>query len=141
MEKPNHCPRCQHEAIIGYGSVKGKRRWQCKHCEYRFTRLTPKGKPPGLKAFAVALYGFGLSFNAIGTLFSVTGEAVRQWVKKFSGTLPPLEADPKDVRVVEMDEMWHFLQKKTTNTGSGRPLLILAGNWSDCEQVNVIQLR
>ena len=87
METPSNCPRCSADKIIKYGSVKGKRRWQCKACLYSFTRTIPRGKPPALKALAIALYGHGLSFRAIGSLFSVSSEAVRLWVETFASQL------------------------------------------------------
>jgi transposase len=142
MLKPAQCPRCQYKDVIGYGSVKGKQRWQCKGCQYRFTRLSLQGKPAALKALAVALYGFGLSFNAIGFLFSVSGEAVRQWVRQFSKKMPALEdVDSQEAQVLEMDEMHHFLQKKGIFVGSGKPLLILSENWLEYESATVIRLR
>ena len=90
-----------------------------------------------LKALAIALYGHGLSFRTIGSLFSVRSEAVRLWVETFASQLQlstPTEALP----VLELDEMWHFIQKKSTSSGYGKPLLILLGNsWDSLQAVAI----
>jgi hypothetical protein len=88
-----------------------------------------------LKALAIALYGYGLSFNAIGDLFQVSAEAVRLWVEAFSGALRLPEAEAS---VIELDEMWHFIQKKKKNAGFGKQYLILLGSYSDSSAVHAI---
>ena len=34
---------------------------------------------------------------------------------------------PADVKVLVIDEMWHFVKKKAGNFGSGVPMILLAG--------------
>ena len=138
MEKRPHCPRCQNEWVIKFGFVQQVQRWQCKACQYRFTRLTPRGKHPALKALAIALHGFGMSFNAIGTLLSVSAQAVIDWVRQHTQALPRLELEGP-VQVVEMDEMWHFLDKKTTRSGSGKRTILLQIDASTGKSAVVVQ--
>lgn len=138
MEERPACPRCPHEKVIKFGLVKENQRWQCKSCQYRFTRTTPRGKAPALKALAIALHGLGLSFNAIGTLLCVSAQAVIDWVRKHTQALPRLELD-EPVHVVEMDEMWHFLDKKTTKSGSGRHMLLVQIDSSTGKSVVAVQ--
>lgn len=124
MENRPACPQCEHETVIKFGFVGEKQRWQCKRCEYRFTRLTPRGKPAAMKALAIALHGLGMSFNAVGKLLSVSAQAVIDWVRDHTNNLPRLEVQTP-VHVVEFDEMWYFLQKKQTSSGSGKHWILV----------------
>ncbi len=123
MEYPA-CPRCHYETVIKFGFVKDVQRWQCKQCRYRFTRLTPKGKPLALKALAIALHGLGLSFNATGKLLCVSAQAVIDWVRQHTQDLPKIALDTP-VQVVQFDEMWHYIGSKKTKSGSGRLWILL----------------
>jgi IS1 family transposase len=54
--------------------------------------------------------GYGLSFNAVADLLGTTAQSVLRWVCSYVDhrcSKPPDEAV-----VIELDEMWHFLQRK-----------------------------
>ena len=75
-----------------------------------------------MKALAILLYAMGnMSLRGIGRILGVSDVAVLKWVRKEAQGLPEPDI-PTDVRVVSLDEMWHFLQKKQRNSGSGGPL-------------------
>ncbi len=95
-----HCPRCGSWRLIRYGIVAGQQRWRCRRCRYQFTHLEEHGTPDPTKRAAVSLYGYGLSFNAV---------AVCRYVDRFC-TKPPAG----ETVVIELDEMWHYLQRKKT---------------------------
>jgi len=74
-----------------------------------------------MKALAVLLYGMGnMSYGMIARLFGVSEVAVYKWIKAAAATLPE-PAVPADVEVVQLDEMWHFVNGKKTSAGSGVP--------------------
>src|SRR5947209_3577691 len=101
------CPRCGSR----FGLVAGQQRWRCKGCRYQFTRLHGHGTSEPTKRAAVSLYGYGLSFNAVAQLLGTTAQSVLRWVCRHvdrSCTKPP----PGEAVVIELDEMWHFLQRK-----------------------------
>ena len=104
-----HCPRCGSRRLIRYGIVAGQQRWRCRRCRYQFTRLQGHGTPEPTKRAAVSLYGYGLSFNAVADLLGTTAPSVLRcsYVDRCC-TKPP----PGDAVVIELDEMWHFLQRK-----------------------------
>lgn len=119
-ERPN-CPKCTSSEVSKNGKVKERQRYKCKNCSYQFTRTTPRGHPPVEKALAVTLYLMGVSMNAIGRLLKVSTPAVLNWIRKFA--LETYEKPvPAQAIVVELDEMWHFLNSKKTNSGSGKPI-------------------
>jgi len=105
------CLRCGGENSIKSGFARGKQRFECKDCHYHFVE-------PGLKAGdkehlqVVKLYCSGVSFRQIGRLQGVSHTTARRWVKAFAQQLPQA-ANKMPVSVVELDEQWHFLQKKS----------------------------
>ncbi|MGB3613954.1 MAG: hypothetical protein WBA10_09185 [Elainellaceae cyanobacterium] len=119
----------------------GHQRYLCKSCGCNFTDTPPRGKPPAMKALAILLYSMGnMSFNGIGKLLGVCDVSVLNWVRKEAASLPEPEI-AEDVRVVTLDEMHHFLQKKSKNCGSGGHLIQLNGApWDGC-WVSVTMLR
>jgi transposase-like protein len=122
MSENPSCYRCN-GASVKSGSVKGKQRWTCKECGLRFTRTSPPGKPLVTKLDAVCLYLKGLSFRAIAHLKGVSDVAVLGWVKQFAKDNYQ-KPEPGSVVVLELDEMWHFIQKNSKNAGYGKCLIV-----------------
>lgn len=112
MSRPD-CPKCHASNPYKNGIAKGKPRWKCRKCHYQFTRLTPRGPSLEQRAEVVKLYCSGISFNRIGKLKGTSHTTARRWVTRFAEQeLPEQLPVTEPVRVVEMDEQWHFLQKK-----------------------------
>ena len=63
------------------------------------------------KVLAVLLYMHGLSLNAIAKLLKVSTPVVLKWVRKFARENYE-KPKPGSAVVIEVDEMWHYLQKK-----------------------------
>ena len=118
------CCKCHCERVIKNGFVKGKQRWLCKGCGLNFSRTEPLGKPESIKSLAILLYSLGLSFRAAGLVVSVSRQTVMTWVSQYVDglKLPRVEGM---IELIELDEMWHFIKKKQTKSGSGRPLILL----------------
>ncbi len=54
---------------------------------------------------------FGLGFRAIGKFLNVSNVSVLYWVRKAAEQMPTIE-NPLSIRVMGIDEMWHYCQKK-----------------------------
>jgi transposase len=120
------CKRCQHGHCIKNGVVRQKQRWLCKKCGCNFTqgdRRKERARPQQ-KALAVLLVCMGLSFRAAGRMAGVATNTAMVWFRTFAQSLE-LPDITGTVEVVEMDEMWHFVQKKRTSCGSGKPQQLL----------------
>lgn len=129
-----HCPQCNTEKIVKNGFVKGRQRFKCKECKYQFTNLSKeRGKPLWMKLEAVLMYMSGLSMNATAKLLDVSAQSVLNWVRDF-GEANYEKPAPASAIVVELDELWHFIQKKKESFGSGKHMTVLmadssTGNW------------
>ncbi len=114
------CPKCMSSHVVKNGSVKGIRKHLCRDCGYQFTRSTPRGKPLKTKIFAVLLYMSGLSLSRIGWMCSVSAQSVLNWIRKFAAEHAERPKSEGETVILELDELWHFLQKKSANSGSGQ---------------------
>lgn len=108
----NTYPRCAHAHVVKNGTTLGKARYKCRGCGYQFTRRDKRGQPQRVVHTAVLLYLFGLSMNAIARLLGVSTPAVLYWIRTTARPLAQ-KPTPKPGQVValELDEMWHFLEK------------------------------
>ena len=75
----------------------------------------------------------GMSFNGIGRILDIQDTTVSNWIKKEAENIlePEITAETK---IVILDEMWHFIQKKLKNYGSGVQYAVslaepLDGSW------------
>ena len=119
-ERPTACPVCGGTVLIRSGHACGRQRWRCKGCGRQVTRTTPRGKSAGMKAAAVELYCTGLSLSAAGKRLGVSAQSVMRWIRDHARRHCPKPEPAGRAAVVEIDEVWHFIQKKRASSGSGR---------------------
>ena len=114
------CSSCKSEKTVKNGHKYGKQNYLCRACGYQFTSVKPRASNK-IKMQAVALYCAGLSFRTIARFLNYSNVAVLLWVRAFAKEhyQKPI---PKGEIVIELDEMWHFLQSKKTNCGFGKPI-------------------
>ena len=97
-----------------------KQRYKCIECGYNFVigDERDKVKPDG-KALAVLLYSTGkVSYGFIAKLFNVNRTAVLKWIRNIGGKIPEPQIDG-EIKEIQIDEMWHFILKKTKNMDMG----------------------
>ncbi len=121
-ERPAACPACGGAALVRSGHACGRQRWRCKGpgCGRQFTRTEPRGKPAALKRRAIELYCLGLSMNAAAKRVGVSAQSMLRWVRDHAQRPCPKPEPTGSTAVVEIDEVWHFVQKSPRNSGSGR---------------------
>ena len=126
------CKRCGSRHCVLNGKVRGKQRYKCKECGYNFVRGDSRQKIGAVgKSLAILLYGSGnVSYGFIARLFGVSRTTVLRWVRKAASciTKPVAEAHVKEV---EIDEMWHFIGKKSKKYGYGGRWTVLQIGPSD----------
>jgi len=120
------CKSCGSTKCVKNGKVREAQRFKCKECGLAFVLGDKRQKvSPQAKALAVLLYGSGKSgYGFIAKLFNVSRATVLKWIKKVAGQLPgPSPGD--DIKEVQLDEMWHFLNEKNKSCGYGGPWIVL----------------
>ena len=127
-----NCPKCASRKTVKNGNHLNRQRYRCKDCCFQFTRETPRGRPANEKAMAILLYTLGLSFNAIARIYGVATSTVMRWVRTFAEKTYE-KPEPGQAVIVELDEMWHYVHSKKTNSGYGKlivaiPVSSLTGN-------------
>ena len=114
------CKKCSSSRYVKNGNVRGMQRYKCKECGCNFTNTKLRGCSPEMNALAVLLYSMGKSsFRWLGKLFKVAHTSVYKWIILYAKKLPRPPV-PDELREVEIDEMWHFIDSKKTNYGFGK---------------------
>ena len=123
------CKRCGAEEHVKNGLMRGKQRYRCKACGLNFTDTPPRGMPLAMKVTAVLLYVSGLSMNRTAKLLGVSTPTVMAWIERFAEVYAQKPEPEGRAAVVELDEVWHYLKKSGTSSGSGRLGIVLQAEW------------
>ncbi len=119
------CRHCGAENYVKNG-LRGKHQlYYCKSCKHCFTITEINKGYEAQKLLALILYGSGkASYRYLAKLFCVCPATIMNWIKTFSEKIDLLEPCP-EIKEIEIDEMWHFIDTKKTNYGSLKPLIEL----------------
>jgi len=117
------CPKCGSEEYCKDGIVKGRQRFKCKKCNYRYTvEKKSDVKSTEIRRLAFEMYLEGLGFRAIGRILKISYGTVFQWIKKWGENLE-LPKRNEAIAVVELDEMHTYVSQKKTTDGYGLLLI------------------
>jgi len=118
----NRCTKCQSESIVKNGKTKaGRQKYHCKACN-AYGTLNPSVRyTPERKAEILRAYHERSSMRGIERTFGVARQTLAKWLKEKADSLPEMppleESEPEDV--LELDELWSFVESKKTNDGFG----------------------
>jgi transposase-like protein len=107
------CNKCGSGRFSKNGIVRGHQRYRCKICGYNFTDMPPRGYPLEQKVLAVMLYLSGLSMNRTAKLVGVSTPTVMEWIERLAAAYAAKPQLQGRAVVIELDEMWHYLKKKS----------------------------
>jgi hypothetical protein len=88
-------------------------------------------KPGGHQVVVLSLYFFpipgnsGLSMRRIATLYGVSMQAVSNWIRTFAKEHYEKPAPEGKAVILELDELWHYVKKNATNSGSGKRWILV----------------
>ena len=117
---PMDCPRCNHHHTQKIGLSRHKRqRWMCLGCNRTFGDKDLRLIDPKVKAFALAMYAEGIAARKIERLLNVSHNSVLGWVRKEVENKALDAPAPKDLSIVEADEMWSYISSKNIPSGFG----------------------
>lgn len=95
-------------------NASGSQRYQCKKCKhYNTTDPKPKGHGTSLRLAALKLYLEGNGLRRIGRFLGVTHQTIANWINAAHSQLPPAP-QPLQSTVIELDELFTFVQSKKT---------------------------
>ena len=125
------CPKCKSSHHVKDGIVRGKQRYKCKDCQYRYTVVRKSDvKPPEIRRLALEMYLEGLGFRNIGRILKISYGTVYLWVKEWSTNISfPRRETPMEI--TKLEKMLAYIEsKKVTNRHYGLMLIDLDDNIS-----------
>jgi len=120
------CKCCGCEKIYKNGKRNGTQCYLCKDCGHQFTSEFGRHNVYD-EHMAVALYSIGLSFRIIGKLLGYHNTTILIWIRNYCKRNYK-KPKPQGEILIELDEMWHFIQSKKNNCGFGKPTVALLDN-------------
>ena len=131
------CKKCTSQKYVKCGHIRGFQRYKCRECGCQFTATKARGVYPALRELGIILYAhFDVSMRGIALLSKVSTVAVLKWVRAYSDKISQTEKiETHPPEIIQVDEMWHFVNGKKTRYGSGEQLMgyhvnLLDGNWA-----------
>ena len=110
------CPKCQSQEKIKYGNKCGRQRYLCKGCGCNYTKSTKYKISEEVRTKALQLYLEGLGFRSIERILGISNVIVMHWVRELGEEIEKFrKPKAEQVSVMELDEMWHYVSKKTKN--------------------------
>ena len=77
------CPKCESKKYVKDGIVKGKQRYLCKKCNYRYTVKRRKYEKTSYEKHRIIKYFLeGNSYRAVGKHFNISHVSVMNIVKE-----------------------------------------------------------
>lgn len=115
--KIHNCPRCGSSKMVKNGCDKnGKQKFHCPSCRAYGTLQPTVAYSPERKAEILRAYQERASMPGIQRIFGVARQTLANWLTEKAAHLPDLAetlaaARPDDV--LELDELWSFVLKKS----------------------------
>jgi transposase len=81
-----------------------------------------------MKATAALLYVSSLSMNRTAKLLGVSTPTIQAWLEQFAAAYAQKPEPEGRAVVIKLDEMWHYLKKTPSRSGSGRLGIVLQGS-------------
>jgi transposase-like protein len=123
------CSKCGNTESVKNGKRGNEQCYKCKNCGFQYTSEKPKRSSEVERHRAIALYLLGLSMRAIAKLFSVNVSTILYWIRNFS-IKNYAKPTPQGPIIIELDEMWHFIESKKTSVGYGKLIAVLPASSS-----------
>ena len=114
------CPQCSCPASVKNGTRQGKQRYRCRQCGCTYTQSWSGKVHPRIKQMALLLHLNGLGFRRIGQVLGVSHVSVQRWWRQHVTAFQPARpVAGEQFETVELDELWHWHEKKNAKSGFG----------------------
>jgi insertion element IS1 protein InsB len=113
----HRCPKCNSANITKNGhDYKDAQKFHCKACRAYGTLKPERAYPDTQKELILRAYRERASMHGIKRIFGVARQTLARWLKTIAEALPDLGAtlsSPQPNDVLELDELWSFVLKKS----------------------------
>lgn len=119
------CPRCRGQNLRKAGLKDGAQRYCCRTCGRYCTDKAPKFSAE-TKALAVDMYLNNVGIRKIARFVGASPAGVLRWIRKEHEAVQARMAGAKSSAsnqpdIIEMDEIYTFVQKNSSGRSSGPP--------------------
>ena len=118
------CKKCWWMAFHKAWYVRGLQRYKCKTCWCFNTNTKARWATMKVKLDALRLYSLWLGLRAIGKFLWFSNVAVLKRIKSFWELAEKIHKEQvfegREIEIIEMDELRHFVQKKGISFEYGR---------------------
>jgi len=111
------CPKCGSGKMVKNGhDYKGAQKYHCQDCDSYGTLQAQHGYNGQVRAQVKHAFLERISLRGIERVFDLSRRTVARWLEVWAAHLPPLEqtlADAQATDVLELDELWSYVLKKS----------------------------
>jgi transposase-like protein len=117
MSEWSSCKKCNSQKIVKNGKQDNVQRYKCRDCGCVF-----RGKEPmysaEFKLEAIMMYINSMGIRAIARVKKVHNSVISVWIKQMGEVIKRAfhekvnEITPKDINVLELDELFTYVKKK-----------------------------
>lgn len=113
-----HCHKCNSANIEKNGTdYKGSQKYHCLDCNaYGTLKPQRRNYPQFFRNLVLRAYRERASMRGIERIFGIARQTLARWLKEEAARLPDLAetlAPPQENDVLELDELWSFVLKKS----------------------------
>ena len=111
------CKKCKSQALVKNGHQDGIQRYKCKDCGSVF-RGKESRYSPDFKLDAIMMYINSMGIRAIARIKKVHNSVISTWIKQIGKVTKEAFIEkvqvvqPKDISVLELDELFTYVKKK-----------------------------
>ena len=111
------CKSCNGSALVRNGKQDGVQRYKCKDCGSVF-RGKERQYSAEFKLEAIMMYINSMGIRAIARVKKVHNSVISVWIKQIGKVTKEVfcekltEVQPKDISILELDELFTYIKKK-----------------------------
>ena len=112
------CKECNDETnqIKAVKTKAGTQKYRCKICgKYYVLEGKKREYSEEIRKQAIKLYMEGNSGRVVGRILGIGKNMCLYWVRKYAKKIEPKETPNARVNVIEMDELYSFVERKKQN--------------------------
>ena len=112
------CKFCGSGSVVKSGKVRGQQRYRCNNCgKNQISRDARVKYSNKIRQMAIAMYLNNVGIRAIGRVLKISFQLVHSWIKKagsmVENEIERMPRESKEIEVLEMDELYTYIQKKS----------------------------